>query len=570
LGDLAARLSPQGINLAGLRALLSTNPERFAYHDRRWMPAPRVAAGVGPLNEQIKKTLEAFAAPIHVSVLASELSRSRKLSAEHFERRLPAMMKSDPALFCTPGGFVGLASWLFLADTEREEVALYHNGITKEDVVGFKLLSSIKYANTNSAAASVAKHLPVPVKVVGYYAWRQLNPKESYAFRHYDPLELLDSLLSQPGVVFGADGSLHPDSEAPKWLKAALREAEKATPAVEIEEAAPLEFGETEVDEMVRRILASPISVSVGKFLEQKYELTPADRTYPEDLANAIAALEADGQVWYVGGDRFRKPDSAPDFVYGVPEFFHYQQYDFRDDDGEPIDVELSDDGLGSALRKEMSHPLAQDVLDEDPQPRLKKQPEQLRLVLKSLHREIGTFPLCQFPTGWLEETPTIQEVIFRDPAGKELNVWVNQEARLMFNLIDWWFEQPVESGAVFTLTRTGEPNVFDFKWLDENDPLIFISSQRMEELRDLASRSAELSTYEILIEVLGHYNKGADFVTILAETNVVRRVTRRTVASLLTGYHAFFQRAGSPVWHFDPKKVDQGFDKAKRKFIRS
>ena len=47
-------------------------------------------------------------------------------------------------------------------------------------------------------------------------------------------------------------------------------------------------------------------------------------------------------------------------------------------------------------------------------------------------------------------------------------------EARLLFNLIDWFYEQPVESGAVFSLTRTNKPNVFEFAWLDQTD-LVFI-----------------------------------------------------------------------------------------------
>jgi hypothetical protein len=376
-------------------------------------------------------------------------------------------------------------------------------------------------------------------------------------------------MLSQPGFVYAADGKLYEISEAPKWLKAALKEAEKAQPAVEVEEAAPLDFGETEVAEMIDRVNKSSQSVSVAKYLEEKYELTSADRTFPEDLANAIAALDATGDVWYVGGDRFRKPDSAPDFIYTVPEFFNYPDFNFEDDDGQPIDLELSDDGFSGALRKEMASPLAQDVLDEDPQPKPKKQPEAVRLVLKSLHREIGTFPLVQISNGWFDSTPSIQEIILRDPSGRELPVWVNHETRLMYNLLDWWFEQPVESGAVFTLSKTNEPNVYDFAWEEEADPLLFIDSDRMEELRNLAANAGELSTYEIIIEVLTRHSKGADFLTILAETNVVRRVTRRLVASILTGYHAFHQRAGSPVWHFDPKKVEQGFDKAKRKFVR-
>ncbi len=571
LGDLAQKLAPYGINLAGLRNLLASNPERFTYSDRRWMPTARVTAAEGPLNEQIRLTLKAFSVPVKVSDLAAELSRSRKLSQEYFEQKLPAMLNSDHETFCTPNGYAGLTKWIFIAEGETPDLAIYHNRLTNEEIEAEeKTLGKIDYSDTQKAAKQAVKFAPVSVKLFGFFAWRQLNPQHDYGLRHYDPYELLDEILAQPGFVFGADGKLHPDTEAPKWLKSALKEAEKATPTIEFEEAAPLEFGQAEVAEMANLIIKSPVSLSVGKLLEKKYELTPADRTYPEDLANAIAALEASEKVWYVGGDRFRKPDSAPDFIHAVPEFFNYVDYDFRDEDGEPIDTELSDAGFSSALRKEMMHPLAQDVLDEEPQPRIKKLPDQLRLVLKSLHREIGTYPLCEVPQGWLDDQPAIQELIFRDPKGNELNVWLNHGTRLMFNLIDWWFEQPIESGAVFTLTKTAEPNVFDFQWLDETDPLIYISSQRMDELRDLAARSAELSTYEILIEVLSHYNKGADYLTILAETNVVRRVSRRLVASILTGYHAFYQRPGSPVWHYDPKKVDQGFDKTKRKFVRT
>ena len=195
--------------------------------------------------------------------------------------------------------------------------------------------------------------------------------------------------------------------------------------------------------------------------------------------------------------------------------------------------------------------------------------PETVRLVLKSIHRELGTFPLCQIPTGWLGEKPKLQELIFIDPSGRELQVWMNTEARLTYNLIDWWYEQPIENGAVFTLTKTSKPNVLEFEWLDQPDPVVYISSQRMEELRQVGSEAEGRSTLDLLIQVMSHWPKGADYLTLLAEVNVVRRSSRRLIASLLSSYQCFYQRSGSPVWHFDPKKVDQGFDKTKRKFIK-
>lgn len=570
LGELANLVAPFGIEMEDLQQLLATNPEKYVYHDRRWLPKARVDTVGQPVNEQIRVTLEKLEGPMRVVDLASELAASRGRPKEVWVERLPKMLNADPYLFCTKNGIAGLRRWIFEACDESPEHALYINELTYEEVEQIDpSIARLSFHDLDSAAKRIIEFMPIAVKPIGFLAWRKLNPAEPYAPRLYDSVALFEALISQNDVVFGADGKLYPASTAANWIRTAIREAHTMEPTVEIEEAAPLEFGKQEIEEMHELIFSSDETFSVSKYLEEKYELTPVDRTYPEDLANAVNALKNAGTAWWVGGDRFRKPNSAPEYIYYVPEFFEFPKYEFRDEDGELIDIELSDDAFSSALRKEMSHPLAMDVLDEDPQPVSKKLPNTIRLVLKSLHRELGTFPLCQFPPGWLETEPTIQEIVFADPQGRELPVWLNHETRLLYNLLDWWFEQPVESGAVFTLTKTQRPNVYAFQWLDETDPLLFIPSDRMEELRDFASRSTDLSTYEIIMEILSKHPKGAHYLTILAETNVVRRVTRRLVASILTGYHCFYQRPGSPVWHFDPKKAAQGFDKAKRKFIR-
>ena len=162
-----------------------------------------------------------------------------------------------------------------------------------------------------------------------------------------------------------------------------------------------------------------------------------------------------------------------------------------------------------------------------------------------------------------------MQELVLVDGQGRELQAWMNADSRLITSLFDWWIEQPVENGAVFTLTKTSRPNVLEFEWLDQPDPVVYISSARMEELRQLALDSEGKSTLDVLIGVMSHWPKGADYLTLLAEVNVVRRSSRRLIASLLSSYQCFYQRSGSPVWHFDAKKVEQGFDKTKRKFIK-
>ena len=68
------------------------------------------------------------------------------------------------------------------------------------------------------------------------------------------------------------------------------------------------------------------------------------------------------------------------------------------------------------------------------------------------------------------------------------------------------------ESGAVFTLTKTNRPNLFEFEWLDQPDPVVFISAQRMEELRRLGAEGEGRSTLDLLIDVMAHWlRRGAD-----------------------------------------------------------
>jgi hypothetical protein len=570
LGELADKLTGAGLGLAAVRSLLASNPERFAYHERRWVPASRLESTGRPFSEAITLVLRAFGAPMSAELLIRELARVRNISDDEARLIVERLLKNDRAFVVTEDGKAALQEWSFDGRDETVDRALEVNGVTREefDTAAGKL-GGHDWRAPGAIAAAIAKSAPVRVKTLGAVAWSVLNPQDPRSIQLYDARDFLRAVLSAPGFVIGADHTLHPETEAKKWVTTAVKLADRLAPTIDLEDAAPIEVKPEAVGQLVGRVKSADGSVTATRLLEEFYEITPGAKTFPDDLANVMDALrDAEGIQW-VGGDRFRKSGDAPDFIYSVPEPFHFQESGVRDDEGELVDVELTDEGLSSSLRKLLQHPLAVDVLDEDPTPAPKTMPENVRLVLKSIHRELGTFPLAQISTGYLQTDPSIQELIFIDPDGRELQVWVNHEARLLYNLIDWWYDQPVESGSVFTLNKTGKPNVFDFEWLDQPDPVVYISNQRMEELRQLGLEAEGKSTLSLLVEVMGHWPKGADYLTILAEVNVVRRTSRRLVASLLSSYHCFYQRSGSPVWHYDAKKVDQGFDKTKKKFIK-
>jgi len=569
LGELADRLSDKGIGLSTVRSLLASNPERFTYHERRWIPAARLNGTDRPFAQGMTLVLESFGAPIPMGLLVQEIGRIRHAEPDQVEGTVRRLAELDET-YVVSDGFVSLTKWSFVAHDEPADRALALNGITSAEVEEARTkLGRIDWRSPGAVAEAVKKAAPVKLKVLGAVAWQALNSDDPRSVLIFDAREFYAQAIKVPGFVFSPNGVIYPDSEIKKWVTIAVKLADKLAPQIDVDDAAPIDIKAEDVSRMANKIALSDQTVTATKLLEENYEITPSNKTFPDDMSNLMAALKLSDKIVWVGGDRFQKAGIQPDFITEVPEPFQFVKSTIVDEEGELVDIELTDDGLSSSLRKLLSHPLATDVVDEDVLPAPKTMPEQLRLVLKSIHRELGTFPLAQVPTGWLSTDPKIQEGIFIDTQGRELQVWINHSARLMYNLFDWWFEQPVESGAVFTLTKTSRPNVFEFAWMDQPDPVVYISSQRMEELRNIGARADEMSTLDILIEVMGHWPKGADYLTILAEVNVVRRSSRRLVASLLSSYQCFYQRSGSPVWHFDQKKVDLGFDKTKRKFVR-
>lgn len=569
LGELADKLSDEGLGLAAVRSLMASNPDVFAFHERRWMPAARLNSIGRPVAEIMRALLDSFGAPVSFNMILTEVARVRQQEVEVLESTVRRFAERDPNFVLLDDDRVAMIKWGFVANEETLERALAINGINKEKYEEVKAkLGNLDFRGSNWAVEAL-KHAPLSLKEISAVAFGSINSDNPRSTLIYNIKDVLRAVFSVPGYVYITDGTLVTEAEAKNLVSSAVKLAQKLTPTIDVDDAQPIELKPEDIAKVVKKIVESEESVTSTKLLEEYFEITPGTKTFIDDFANMNNALRADASVVWVGGDRFRKAGNVPDYIHEIPAPFEFFQSGVLNEENEEVDVELTDEGLNSSLRKLLQHPLALDVEDEDIQPALKNQPDSIRLVMKSIHRELGTFPLAQLPTGWISDEPKVQETIFVDGSGKELQVWVNNETRLMYGLIDWWLDQPIESGAVFTLTRTPELNVFDFAYLDQPDPVVYISTQRMEELRTLGAEAEGKSTLDLLIEVMSHWPKGADYLTVLAEINVARRTSRRLVASLLSSYQCFYQRSGSPVWHFDSKKVEQGFDKSKKKFIK-
>ncbi len=547
------------------RVVLSHSPDRFLSQERRWALTTRAVDPHHPVERTLEEVLEASGRPQPEGALAAEVARAYgRVVAVYAEAVKRLLTRSER--FARIGGY-GYARrcWLLDVSSSDPDDVLFDNFLEASDVAPFEAASSILRPGDTESVLRFLDEVgaPVPSKVLQFLLWR-LKP------RGYVPEAQMAALLDAGAVLLSGQQWLGPAGVAQlvaqwpaiaKW-ELPLGAGERAG------ESQPLTISETELDQLVSYVNQHERMSRGAAMLEDVFEVSPGDETYEGDLKTLVEHLRQDPRVLWVGSDRFLPVGSIPEYVFSVPENLFFNDTVYYDSEGNPVDTLLEDEGLTGTLRQDILSPLAQDVLDEEPLPeQLPEPPVTVRCVLKFHHKEIGTFPLCQLPPGYFPTEPTICQVDVELPSGQVVQVWVNNETRLLYGLLDWYNTVPIDTGAVFYLERKGWDR-YALTWGEETEPAMFVSRNRVSDLLELRVRaeSEELPTFEILRTILEHYRKGIEFITALTEVCIVRRVRRRMVASLLSAYHCFYMR--NNVWVFDARRLTQGFDKSRRKYL--
>jgi hypothetical protein len=567
-GEVARTVGRPDVDLKLARVVLTTNPNMTAV-DRKWTLWTRYLDVRTPTDTNIHKILNTCGLPIKREHLAKELSLVYGRPAEIYEETVDRLAENGRRFFGFGDGYFAPVSWLLNLDSEHEDDILFDNFLDDDDV--FPYVEAAKSAGLKPRELSgVAAFLdavgkPVKNKAVQFLIWRAAPDL-------FSAEATFEALMAAEGVTLISTGEFIGPALTAKLEAgfAVLAEQEVSDSAeTDIEEAAqPLVIGSSEKEQLVAEILQSEDTVYAEVLLEDLFDVTPDYRTYAEDLKAVIDTLRTDERVVWVGATRFRAQGTIPGYVFTVPGLLEITEQRYMDADGLPVDQLLEDDGFDGGLEREIMNPLAQDVLDEEPvgTPDLNP-PSNARAVIKYHHKQIGTLPLCQFSSGFFPAEPAILETDFILPTGHKTRVWVNNETRLLYGLLDWFSSIPIDSGATFTLERKSA-DCYLVNFNDESEPSMFISRNRINELMLLQERAETeaLALTDITREIMEHYRKGIEFLTLHTEVNIVRRATRRMVASILSEYHYFFQRGGA--WVYDAKKLTQGFDKSKRKYL--
>ncbi len=566
--EIARLAQHDSVDLRLARVILATHPDRFTSTERKWTLWTRFMETGRPMERNVVEILTTYGRPMPIAWLAREMSALYGRPLHVYEAMLPRLLFNTDIYFSPEIDTYGLTQWLLAVQGENEGEVMFDNYLKTQHIAKYEpSMGSLDPYNLDTVIAFLdAQEEPVPSKVLQFAAWRASD-------RKLDPAAFFTGLL-RDGRAFYLSGDLWIGPRAEARLTAffpaiAEREVDEHGDNKALEIAQPLIIADSEREQLIQTILQSETTHHAARLLEDVFEVSPGESTYEGDLETVLNVLRNDERVVWVGADRFLPQGAIPEYVFTVPEILHIPATRYLDAEGNEVDFLIEDDGFDGGLQRDVLSPMAQDVLDEesaytpDSNP-----PATARCVLKFHHKEIGTFPLCQLPPGFFPIDTTILQAEIVLPTGQKAEIWVNNEIRLAYGLLDWYQSLPVDSGAVFYLERQA-PDRYMLTYGEETEPSMFISRNRVNELLELGQRAdaEELPTFEIQREIMEHYRKGIEFQTLLTEINISRRVTRRLVASLLSAYHCFFQRGGA--WVFDAKKLSQGFDKSKRKYLK-
>ncbi|MGQ9901290.1 MAG: hypothetical protein ACUVR1_03630 [Fimbriimonadales bacterium] len=586
--EIRERLSERQLELSSgeLRALLLNMPDKFFQEERRWQPLYRKAHRHTPVLALAEQIVRAVGAPVPRSALANELGAHLRRSFEYFETILPRLAQHSETLFITRAGAIGLREWLFVPDWiephpyewERSEEraravhdALFYNDLKWDEVERYvQLGQDMDWTRPETAALFLEKlGEPVPNRIMGFLGWYfTLDPDPRWVYP-YDGVALFEAIDASGTWVWGSDGQWYPDTVVNNWLYEAKKQIQEWRDAMPVEETQPLELRPDEVEHIVAKLLEQEGIARASKLLEELFEVTPKSRTFREDLDTLVNALWSDGRLVWFGYDRFGRDEDVPEYVRTVPSIFEFPELpDVRNEAGEPYDVLIDPEGYPRSLRDEVLDVRAQDVLDEETPAYPEQVPNTVRLVLRQPHKDLGTIPLCQIPLGFLPDEPYLQQLTFIDENGQAYEVWLNHETRLIYGLFDKFAALDPISGAVFTLERTDQPDTYFLRYTGEVDPLLAISPARYERLLNLQAQADTLSTYHLLIELMRDHPRGADFLTLHNELNIIRRTRREQTASVLSAYPCFELHRGSPVWHLKEDDIGKPITKKARSYL--
>jgi hypothetical protein len=576
--ELAVQLEELGVGAKLVRKVMNSS-SRFALDERRWNLAVRQLSD-RPMEGAVEYYLGSYGKPLPLSMLANEMAQIQRqpLAPEECERLLARLMSARPKYFQTRWGAWGLSEWLLDMEGEGEEEMLTRNFFLAPEHT-LELLERLKRIRLDAQASDGdnalrllrTAELPLHNRIIAFMLSRAKGGR-------FDPLQSFEHLWGDERLLLfsGAVWALAKLRAEVVPILARLSRAAEREEMELVEEEQALALSDSDRDELRARIEREGRPMRTLELVPEVFEVTPGSRSFPLAVAAINEGLVADHRLQKVGEQTWALPEQIPEYVHEIPESLFVSSVEVDRLADPEADLELDDAGLEPGVAQWVHDPRHEDFGEEDEVGLTPEGPEgpatisEARYPVLYSHWRAGTMKLREMDRGLFSADTQIMYVTFRETDGKRLPAWINQFNTLTYDLAKWYSARKVVPGNIVIVRRTDQPDEYTIELAPQPDPLLYLDVERIQELEDMRQPAADApwSVFEIICNLMPHHKKGVHFLTLWHEVNVVRRTSRRVVASVLSSYHCFYQRPpGSPVWHFDERKVEQGKKKAKRKF---
>ena len=583
--EIAQDLPPVGaVSPRLVRETLRSDP-RFTPVERRWDLSARRELATRPIGGAITALLEAYGKPMRAALVAEYIAASRRRLPEFIEDIVVELLSTRRQYVALDTDTYALSDWMLSVEYGDEERILFYNNLAgSEELAALRGAIGRKHIKGNMPADTAARILDaapgvVSDKALAILVWEQ-HPASS-------PDVLFQRMLSDDRFAL---------LSGPRWCLASYQEhlnerlmqlsgqteAEAHEGEVEADlqailGAAPpkgthFSVSDADLGDAVAAI-ASRGAGSLDALVAEAFEVYPGDENFPAAV-HALAGRLADrSDIVPVGPGSYAAASAIPDGMGEVPPALRPVFVGKLGEDDLPMDVILTDTGIGPDLAARVHDPESEDIGEED-EVRAKrgyKPPEELRCILPYHHLHAGTLKVRQIDRHILLQEPRVVRMTLEYAEGERHVVWIDNEVGLLHGLGNWYTEYVPGPGAIIRLAPTSDRLRLKLIYDGEADQDAHIDEARLKQLlalRDAAQKS-EMGMYEIVSSLLQHHESGARFETLVAEANVVRRTTKRLVASTLSNYHCFRPKdEKSGVWRFDENAVEMGRIKAKKRYI--
>ena len=582
------------LSRAGLKAGLQES-KRVVHLEREWEWTLRVERGAlsreeksrQPLASALEDLLIAIGKPVNAQIIVREMSEMRSMLPANIKAPVENLLRDSRFAIC-----INETTWLhsnFLLDPGAPTAELVRRENKIENDPDWIDLREMPLPEPNGTLIERAIELletvgqPLSRRLLGYLLWNQTPDKVTRQ-------DLLDLTSDRTNFAPLIGGYITLKSQIPQWrslvedwlseMGASLPEVDAA--AVLRQRLAPSQIiaPKTEDLETVKKFArrSAPQSgiqpFEVSNALLHALEIEADDPQYAGTLQGLNDALRRDMTYLPLGIGRFILREAVPANVGQVPDILRPVSLDLRNrETNEPLDMEMTDEGLEGDAVEFVHSPFWEDT-NEEIEVRSPGRPKELETKIIVLHHHLraGTLKLRRMDDDfWGIEDTLTRLPVFATEEGKENNLaaWASRESGLIYGLGNWLTARLPASGGTLLFERGANGFLLT---IGAPDKATLISPQRLQLLEAMRAASKFLSLYELLQNIMADLGDEADLSTIWAHTNAVRRTSKRLLASVLCAYSCFYFKKRGPdqfFWHFAADRVDQGFKRNKRKFVR-